>query len=60
MSGRGKDDTPIFPAAANATPVDQIAPPPVDPRNARVHKLHQEIARQVKTGEIYKQPRKSR
>jgi hypothetical protein len=55
-----KDETPIFKQDANATPVSEIKPPAPDPRRARVSKVHAEIARQVKTGDIYRQPRKSR
>ena len=57
MSG---DDTPIFPATTNATPISEIKPTPPDPRNARVSKVHAEIARGVKDGSIYRDKRKPR
>jgi hypothetical protein len=56
MSTR-KDETPIFPAGANATPVSKIHPPPIDPRRARVSKVHGEITRAVKDGSIYRPAR---
>jgi hypothetical protein len=59
MSAR-KDETPIFKPDSNATLVSEIKPAAPDPRNARVSKVHAEIARQVKDGSIYKQPRKPR
>jgi hypothetical protein len=54
------DKTPIFKPDANATLVSDIKPPAPNPRAAKVHAVHQEIARQVKDGSIYKQPRKRR
>jgi hypothetical protein len=55
MSGARKDVAPsMFPAGANATPVDRIAPPSVDPRRARVSKVHEQIAKGVKDGTIYR------
>ena len=57
----GKEDTPIFPAGAHATPVAKIKPPAQDPRRAKVHRVHQEIAAGVRDGSLYEQPkRKSR
>jgi len=56
-----RDDSPaIFPTGSNATPVSEIKPPAPDPRAERVHRVHGEIVRQAETGEIYRQPRKSR
>ena len=57
----GKSDTPtMFGPNANATPISEIPPPAVDPRRARVHAVHQRIAKAVKDGSIYREPRKSR
>jgi hypothetical protein len=58
MSAR-KDETPIFPTGANATPVSEIAPPAPDPRRARVSKVHAEVAKAVKDSGVYR-PRKPR
>jgi hypothetical protein len=49
-----KDETPIFKADANATPVSEIKPPAPDPRRARVSRVHAEIAEGVKDGSIYR------
>jgi len=58
MSGAPKDETPpMFPASANVTPVDQIKPPAPDPRNARVHRVHTELAAKVRDGSIYRPSR---
>jgi hypothetical protein len=53
-------ETPIFKPDTNATPVSEINPPAPDPRRARVSKVHAEIAKAVKDGSIYRQPRKAR
>lgn len=58
MSGAHNDTPPMFPAGSNATPVSEIAPAAADPRRAKVHAVHQEIARAVKDGSIYR-PKKS-
>lgn len=60
MSEKRKGETPMFPAGANATLVSEIKPPAPDPREARVSKVHAQIAQQVKDGSIYREPRKSR
>lgn len=57
---RTTDSPAIFPAGCNPTPVSEIKPPAPDPRAERVHRIHGEIARQVRTGEIYRRPRKLR
>jgi hypothetical protein len=53
-------ETPIFKPDANATPVSEIKPSPPDPRNARVSRVHAEIARAVQDGSIYRDKRKRR
>ena len=59
MSGKS-DSPPMFGPNANATPVDQIPPLPVDPRVAKVHKIHAEIAKAVKDGSIYRDEKRKR
>jgi hypothetical protein len=45
----------FFKPDANATPIDQIKTAAPDPRNARVSKVHAQIAAGVRDGSIYEQ-----